>query len=108
MPIEINSHSLSHLRNNSEGSASVQQKQAQESNSTHEHAAGTEHQDKISLTNTAALLQKLSERIAEQPVVDNSRVEPIRAAIAAGSYEIDPVRVAEKIISFESALADGA
>ncbi|MFQ5487187.1 MAG: flagellar biosynthesis anti-sigma factor FlgM [Gammaproteobacteria bacterium] len=107
MPIEINGHSPSQLRNPSEGSASTQKSQ-QETTADRSNAAGGSQQDKVSLTDTGALLQRLSDRIAEQPAIDSQRVESIRQAIAAGSYEIDPVRVAEKMISFESALAEGA
>jgi len=61
--------------------------------------------DTVSLTDTAANLQKISLAINELPVVDSQRVESIRQAIANGTYEIDPQRTAEKMIGFEAALA---
>lgn len=61
--------------------------------------------DTVSLTDTAANLQKINQTINELPVVDNQRVEAIRQAIANGSYEINPQRTAEKLIGFEAALS---
>ena len=61
--------------------------------------------DTVSITDTAANLQKINQTINELPVVDNQRVESIRQAIANGSYEIDPKRTAEKLIDFETAMA---
>lgn len=63
--------------------------------------AGT---DTLSLTGTGALMQKLDAAIAATPEVDMERVNRIRQAIEDGSYEIDPARVAEKLLSFESML----
>ncbi len=107
MPIEINGQSPSQLRNTSDGSATVQKSQ-QDAAAARNTTGGDGQQDKVSLTDTAALMQKLSERISQQPAIDSQRVESIRQAIVAGDYEIDPMRVAEKMIAFESALAEGA
>jgi negative regulator of flagellin synthesis FlgM len=60
--------------------------------------------DSVSLTDTAARLQKLENTIAELPVVDSQRVEDIRSAISNGEYEVDPGRIAEKMVSFDSEL----
>ena len=58
----------------------------------------------MSLTDTAARLRKLESTLAQLPVVDRQRVEAPRQAIADGSYRVDPARVAEKLLAFESAL----
>lgn len=58
----------------------------------------------MSLTDTAARLRKLESTLAQLPVVDRQRVEATRQAIADGSYRVDPARVAEKLLAFESAL----
>lgn len=58
--------------------------------------------DSVSLTDTAARLQKLETTIAELPVVDSQRVEELRSAIANGEYEANPARIAEKLINFEA------
>jgi negative regulator of flagellin synthesis FlgM len=60
--------------------------------------------DTVNLTGTAALMQKLDAAIAATPVVDMARVNRIQQAIENGTYEIDPARVAEKMLSFETAL----
>ena len=60
--------------------------------------------DTVSLTDSAALLQKMEAAMADAPVVDTQRVEGIRKAIANGSFEIDSTRVAEKLLSFEARL----
>jgi len=60
--------------------------------------------DTVSLTDTAAMLQKMEAAMAETPVVDTQRVEDIQNALENGTYEIDATRVAEKLLSFEARL----
>ena len=60
--------------------------------------------DSVSLTDTAARLQKLENTIAELPVVDAQRVEDIRTAIASGEYQADPASIAEKMLGFDAEL----
>lgn len=60
--------------------------------------------DSVSLTDTAARLQKLENTIAELPVVDTQRVEDIRNAIASGEYEINPGRIADKMLGMDAEL----
>jgi negative regulator of flagellin synthesis FlgM len=48
--------------------------------------------------------RRLLDAIASQPAVDNRRVKDLRRAIANGSFEIDPDRVAEKLFAFERSL----
>ncbi len=105
MPIEINGQSPAQLRGTADGGV---QKARAEDAGQRPAVGDSGPQDKVSLTDTAALLQRLSDRIAEQPAFDSQRVAAIREAIASGSYEIDPARVAEKMINFESALAEEA
>lgn len=61
--------------------------------------------DVVTLTSQAARLQALEADINKQSVVDDNRVENLKAAIDAGNYEIDPTRVAEKFIEFEFSLS---
>jgi negative regulator of flagellin synthesis FlgM len=44
---------------------------------------------------------KLEEVVQRTPVVDAERVAAIKDAIAAGTYEVDDQRVADKILKFE-------
>lgn len=66
--------------------------------------AAANTQDTVTLTGTAALMHRLDAEIAATPVVDQQRVDALRQQIADGSYSIDPMRVAEKLISAESSL----
>ena len=63
-----------------------------------------ETSDTVSLTDTAAHLRAIEDRLAQQPVVDTQRVEKVQGAIADGSFQVEPVRVAGKLIEFETAL----
>lgn len=63
-------------------------------------------QDKVSLTAQAAQLQALEHQIADRPVVDTKRVAEVQQSFATGSQNIDATRVAEKMLEFESGLAD--
>jgi negative regulator of flagellin synthesis FlgM len=60
--------------------------------------------DSVSLTETAARLQVLENRLKDDPGVDSKRVEALRQAIADGSYRVDPQRVADRLLAFEQAL----
>lgn len=67
-------------------------------------APGAAAGDKVSITQTAQQLNELHDVLAKAPVVDGQRVEQVRAAIEEGRYEIDPVRIAEKLMRFEEQL----
>ncbi len=60
--------------------------------------------DQITLTDSARSLQKLSEAVAQTPVVDSAKVESVKIALQQGTYVVDSKRVADKIIGFESLL----
>lgn len=60
--------------------------------------------DTVSLSDTASRMHSLQNTLAQLPVVDTQRVENIQRAIAEGTFEIDPNRVAEKMLGFESEL----
>jgi negative regulator of flagellin synthesis FlgM len=61
--------------------------------------------DTVSLTGTAQHLRSLEHSLASQPVVDTQRVVATRQAIENGSFEIDPSRIASKMISLERSLS---
>lgn len=82
--------------------ASAGRKQASASPSPTTSSGST---DKLSLTNEAAQLQALEEEIAQLPVVDTQRVQEVQRSLAAGSFQIDPARVADKLLRFESGLS---
>lgn len=60
--------------------------------------------DQVTLTNSARSLQKLSEAIAEAPVVDADKVASVKQALSSGTYQVDSRRVADKILQSEQGL----
>jgi negative regulator of flagellin synthesis FlgM len=60
--------------------------------------------DHVTLTTSARSLQKLSEAIAQAPVVNASKVASIKQAVTSGSYQVDSARVADKMLQFENGL----
>ncbi len=60
----------------------------------------------VTLTDTAAQLRKLEGMISILPVVDTGRVEDVKQALKAGTYEFNPERIAMKMASFERELGN--
>jgi negative regulator of flagellin synthesis FlgM len=69
-------------------------------------AASTTSQtgDHLTLTANARSLHKLSDVIAQAPVVNTAKVAALKQAVTSGTYQIDSARVAHKILQFESGL----
>ncbi len=65
-------------------------------------AASSSTADQVTLTTSARSLQKLSEAIAQTPVVDAAKVATIKQALGSGTYTIDASRIADKMIQAES------
>ena len=57
--------------------------------------------DTVSLTDSARLLQKLGENVANTPVVDSQRVDTIKQAVQSGSYEIDAGKITDKLLEID-------
>ncbi len=62
--------------------------------------------DKITLTDTAAKLKALEMDLAQQPSVDKNKVNDMKNVIQSGNYKMNPERIADKMINFESAFND--
>ena len=76
-----------------------------EPNSVATETSSSTGRDTVSLTGTAQHLRNLEQSLASQPVVDTQRVAATRQAIENGSYQIDPSRIASKMVSLEHALS---
>lgn len=61
--------------------------------------------DTVSLTGTAAKLRQLEAALSELPVADNERIDNVKRAVTNGTYEIDPHRIAAKMLDFERSLS---
>ena len=73
-----------------------------------QNSAPTRAADHVSLTPTAQQLRHLEQQVAAQPVVDSQKVNSVKESLANGSFEINPERIAEKMMSLERALSDMA
>jgi negative regulator of flagellin synthesis FlgM len=60
--------------------------------------------DAVEITDTAAHLKRIEARLADVPDVDQARVDAIRQRIESGEYELDPARVAQKLLRLEQDL----
>lgn len=60
--------------------------------------------DTVHISSQAIDLQGLEAHISSLPDVDNSRVTELRTRIANGQYQVEPARLAGKILGFESGL----
>jgi negative regulator of flagellin synthesis FlgM len=69
-----------------------------------ETSAKSSTADTVSLSDNAVQLGKLDNTAITAPVIDTQRVEQVKQAIADGSYEVDPAKVADKLMQFESML----
>lgn len=60
--------------------------------------------DQLQLSNKVSQLQALEAEIANLPVVDTQRVQDVQRTLATGSFQVEPARVADKLLTFEAGL----
>ncbi len=101
MSIEINGIPTSKVSSSADD---PQVKPTVEQTSTDQESGKSSTADTVSLSDNAVQLGKLDNTAVSTPVVDTQRVEQVRQAIKDGSYEVDPAKIADKLMQFESIL----
>ncbi|HET6433637.1 flagellar biosynthesis anti-sigma factor FlgM [Dyella sp.] len=56
--------------------------------------------DRVNLTDSARALQEAS-RAGDSSPIDTAKVERVRQALASGSYQVNPERIADSLLSLE-------
>ncbi len=106
MSIEINNLPSSQLpidtSTQNTGAAAKQDNSAQQA----QNPAAGPARDQVSLTPEAKQLRDLEAKVASMPEVDSNRVNQIKQQLANGSFEVNPARIADKMMSLERALGD--
>jgi len=67
-------------------------------------AAAPTQGDTVQLSEAAKALQNVEKRLADTPDVDSARVNKIKQDIESGNYQVNPDRIAEKMMQFDSLL----
>lgn len=67
-------------------------------------AAAAQTGDHVTLTDSARSLQKIEEAVAKTPVVNAAKVAAAKQALNAGTYKINPSRIAGKLLKYERGL----
>lgn len=70
------------------------------------HSAGAPPSDRVSITDIAGQIQSIVRALDKVPVVDLARVSTVRESLFNGTYEINPFRIADKLMRFERMLPD--
>ena len=61
--------------------------------------------DTVNLTNSATQLQALAAQVAELPVADIRLVAEVQVSLAAGTFQVAPVQVADNMLTQEKEFA---
>ena len=109
MPININHVSSNSTQSKRAGEqknitnidATTKPDNSKTGNSTQGSGTATLSPDSINLTESATRIKVLEEQVARLPIVDTKKIEQVQNSINNGTYEVNPERIAEKMIQFE-------
>jgi negative regulator of flagellin synthesis FlgM len=62
-------------------------------------------QGDVNITSTASLLANLQQSLSAQPAIDQTKVDAISKALAAGTYSVQPDKIASGLLHSERSLA---
>lgn len=65
---------------------------------TNPDTSSTQQASDVSLSNRAQQLSRLEAQVSNSPDVDSDRVAELQKAIADGSFNVDPERIADKML----------
>ncbi len=104
MSININGVSGGSVPGKVSGTADNTKLRQQEQTPTATESGKSSTSDTLSLSDGAKQLGKLGNSAIAAPVIDTQHVAQVKAAIANGSYEINPAKIAAKLSQFEAML----
>lgn len=61
--------------------------------------------DSADVSRAEALLATISAAAGQVPLIDEARVTELQAAIQSGTYQVEPQRIAEKLVEIERILS---
>lgn len=67
-----------------------------------ERASGPAPDDTVELSGLAEAIRSAVRALADEPAVDDARIRELQRAIAEGSYETDPERIARRLIDADN------
>ncbi|HEY3698071.1 MAG TPA: flagellar biosynthesis anti-sigma factor FlgM [Spongiibacteraceae bacterium] len=88
------------LRGTGKEASTASERTAQQQPSTPPTAAKTAVES-VNLSSQAQALKALEEKLQKLPAVNEKKVAEIKAALASGSYSVDDLVVAEKLLGFD-------
>ncbi|MCP5161786.1 MAG: flagellar biosynthesis anti-sigma factor FlgM [Hahellaceae bacterium] len=106
MPIEFNG--LGHTQNTRTRNLDVSQSQSKQAVANTEKATpGSEVQprgENLVLSDKAKALKDIEVGLKNKPDVDSEKVARIKAALEDGSYDVNPKRLAQKMLDFDKSI----
>lgn len=99
-----NTGSITSITKESQSSQQTQAAEQQAGRQQPEQSQQSRQTDTVTFTQAAAQLQQVEHHIKSASVTDPQRIEQVQSAITKGNYSPDPGQVADKMLSFESAL----